>query len=72
MILLPGQRDRSIDWGRDPAEVIIRKIRAADSAPGVLDRLYGKSYFLYGAHHSVLGSGKRISAEVGAGHGPGE
>jgi Formyl transferase, C-terminal domain len=41
---------RAIDWSRDPAEVIIRKICAADSAPGVLDRLYGKSYFLYGAH----------------------
>jgi putative two-component system protein, hydrogenase maturation factor HypX/HoxX len=44
------QRDRVIDWGWDPAEVIIRKIRAADSAPGVLDTLYGRSYFLYGAH----------------------
>jgi putative two-component system hydrogenase maturation factor HypX/HoxX len=44
------QRDRAIDWSRDTAELIIRKIRAADSAPGVLDTLYGKSYFLYGAH----------------------
>jgi putative two-component system protein, hydrogenase maturation factor HypX/HoxX len=47
---LMRQRDRVIDWGRDPAEVILRKIRAADSAPGVQDTLYGKRYFLYGAH----------------------
>ncbi|MGH8509197.1 MAG: hydrogenase maturation protein [Gammaproteobacteria bacterium] len=44
------QPDRSIDWMRDPTEVIARKIRAADSAPGVLDTLFGKAYYLYGAH----------------------
>ena len=30
---------------------IVRKVRAADSAPGVLGSLLGKSCFLYGAHH---------------------
>jgi putative two-component system hydrogenase maturation factor HypX/HoxX len=44
------QADRAIDWKRDSTEVIVRKIRAADSAPGVLDTLFGRSYFLYGAH----------------------
>ena len=44
------QPDRRIDWMRDPTEVIARKIRAADSAPGVLDTLFGKPYYLYGAH----------------------
>src|SRR5262249_35170935 len=29
---------------------IIRKINAADSAPGVLDTLFGSPYYLYGAH----------------------
>jgi putative two-component system hydrogenase maturation factor HypX/HoxX len=44
------QPDRRIDWMRDLTEVIARKIRAADSAPGVLDTLFGKPYYLYGAH----------------------
>ncbi|MGH6796336.1 MAG: hydrogenase maturation protein [Methylocella sp.] len=44
------QRDRAIDWGRDGTEAIVRKICAADSAPGVLDTLFGSTFFLYGAH----------------------
>jgi len=44
------QADRAIDWMRDKTAAIVRKIRAADSAPGVLGALLGKSCFLYGAH----------------------
>jgi putative two-component system hydrogenase maturation factor HypX/HoxX len=44
------QNDRSIDWMRDPTAVIARKIRAADSAPGVRGTIYGRTCFLYGAH----------------------
>jgi putative two-component system hydrogenase maturation factor HypX/HoxX len=44
------QADRAIDWRRDKTTMIVRKIRAADSAPGVLGTLLGKSCFLYGAH----------------------
>jgi putative two-component system protein, hydrogenase maturation factor HypX/HoxX len=44
------QSDRAIDWGRDSTKVIIAKINAADSAPGVLDTLLDKACFLYGAH----------------------
>ena len=44
------QPDRGIDWMRDSTEVIARRIRTADSAPGVLDTLFGKAYYLYGAH----------------------
>jgi putative two-component system protein, hydrogenase maturation factor HypX/HoxX len=44
------QADRAIDWARDTMVGIVRKIRAADSAPGVLGTFFGKSYFLYGAH----------------------
>jgi len=44
------QADRSIDWDRDTAAIIIRKVRAADSAPGVLSKLLGADCFLYGAH----------------------
>jgi len=50
--LLPSMRqgDRAIDWRRDSTYAIVRKISAADSAPGVLDTLHGASCFLYGAH----------------------
>ncbi len=44
------QADRAIDWMRDTTAVILRKIRAADSAPGVLGTIYGRRCFLYGAH----------------------
>jgi putative two-component system hydrogenase maturation factor HypX/HoxX len=47
---LMRQDDRVIDWGREPTDVIVRKINAADSAPGVLDTLFGNPFFLYGAH----------------------
>ena len=45
------QADRAINWTRDSAEAIVRKVRAADSAPGVLGTLLGQSCFLFGAHH---------------------
>jgi putative two-component system protein, hydrogenase maturation factor HypX/HoxX len=44
------QADRAIDWMQDSTALIVRKIRAADSAPGVLGTLLGKTCFLYGAH----------------------
>ena len=44
------QADRAIDWMADDMAAIVRKIRAADSAPGVLSTLFGKSCFLFGAH----------------------
>ena len=44
------QCDRTIDWACDGTALIVRKIRAADSAPGVLDASLGQPYFLYGAH----------------------
>ncbi len=50
--LQPAMRqvDRAIDWSRDDMETIIRKVSAADSAPGVLGELLGLRCFLYGAH----------------------
>jgi putative two-component system protein, hydrogenase maturation factor HypX/HoxX len=44
------QADRAIDWMLDQTAMIVRKVRAADSAPGVLGKVLGKSCFLYGAH----------------------
>ncbi len=44
------QDDRRIDWARDTTATVVRKIRAADSNPGLLDSLFGVDYFLFGAH----------------------
>jgi len=44
------QSERAIDWRQDKTAAIVRKIRAADSAPGVLATLLGKTCYLYGAH----------------------
>ena len=43
------QSDRAIDWSRDSTKEIAAKICAADSTPGVLDTLLGRTCFLYGA-----------------------
>ncbi|MBG0793174.1 hydrogenase maturation protein [Methylocystis sp. H62] len=44
------QSDRAIDWTRETTASIVRKVRAADSAPGVLSTLLGVDCFLYGVH----------------------
>ena len=58
------QADRAVDWMRDSTAAILRKVRAADSAPGVLGSLLGTSCFLYGAHHEdrIKGPPGRILA----------
>jgi putative two-component system hydrogenase maturation factor HypX/HoxX len=42
---------RAIDWTRHNTMAIVRRVRAADSAPGVLGALLGRSCLLYGAQH---------------------
>ncbi len=51
-ILRPAmkQKDRRIEWRKDSAAAIVRKVNAADSYPGVLAKLAGKTVDLYGAH----------------------
>ncbi|HTR58060.1 MAG TPA: hydrogenase maturation protein [Casimicrobiaceae bacterium] len=44
------QTDRSIDWQHDDTVTVLRKIRAADGAPGVLDDIRGVPCYLYDAH----------------------
>jgi putative two-component system hydrogenase maturation factor HypX/HoxX len=44
------QNDRAIDWAADRTETVLRKIRSADGAPGVRDRLFGRPVRLYDAH----------------------
>lgn len=43
------QEDRKINWQEDSSEVIIRKINASDSSPGVEEILLGKQCYLYNA-----------------------
>jgi putative two-component system hydrogenase maturation factor HypX/HoxX len=44
------QADRAIDWQRDDTVTVLRKLRAADSSPGVLDRIGERPWYLFGPH----------------------
>ncbi|MBD0694842.1 enoyl-CoA hydratase-related protein [Streptomyces sp. CBMA123] len=44
------QEERRIDWTGDPTEEVLRRLRAADSQPGVLDELCGAEWYLHGGH----------------------
>jgi putative two-component system protein, hydrogenase maturation factor HypX/HoxX len=44
------QKDRAIDWAKDTRTAIVRKINSADSSPGILDRINGEEFYLFGAH----------------------
>ncbi len=43
------QEARRIDWQRDDTATVLRKVAAADGAPGVLDALFGAPCYLYDA-----------------------
>jgi len=45
-----AQEFRRIDWAADDTATVLRKLRSADSQPGVLDELYGQEYFLHGGY----------------------
>ena len=47
---LMRQPDRAIDWSADGTTSIMRKIRAAEGHPGVLDVLDGVEFHLFGVH----------------------
>ncbi|MBW8793300.1 MAG: hydrogenase maturation protein [Streptomyces sp.] len=44
------QERRRIDWAADDTATVLRKLRGADSQPGVLDELRGREVFLHGGH----------------------
>ncbi|ELS50907.1 hydrogenase maturation protein [Streptomyces viridochromogenes] len=44
------QERRRIDWEVDDTETVLRRLRGADSQPGVLDELLGREMFLHGGH----------------------
>lgn len=52
------QSDRSIDWQHDNTRTILRKIHAADGFPGVLDTLFGETYYLFDACYEESLRGK--------------
>ena len=51
---LMQQVERRIDWQRDDTQTVLRKIRAADGTPGVLDQLFGTPCHLFDAHPEAL------------------
>ena len=51
---LMQQADRRIDWQRDDTQTVLRKIRAADGTPGVLDQLFDTPCHLFDAHPELL------------------
>jgi putative two-component system hydrogenase maturation factor HypX/HoxX len=65
---LMTQDDRAFDW-TDPTEEIIRRIRAADGAPGVRTEVGGMPVFAYDAHpglHRGARPGQLITRRQGA------
>jgi putative two-component system protein, hydrogenase maturation factor HypX/HoxX len=44
------QADRAIDWRSDSTSAVVRKIRAAEGHPGVLDTIAGAEFFLFNVH----------------------
>lgn len=46
---LMSQSDRRIDWRKDNADMVIRKLNASDGSPGVADLIDGHIYHLYDA-----------------------
>ena len=47
---LMSQEVRAIDWRVDRTERVLRKIRAGDGHPGVLDAIDGEHFHLFGAY----------------------
>jgi putative two-component system hydrogenase maturation factor HypX/HoxX len=45
-----GQDVRAIDWRSDGTDTVVRKIRAAEGHPGVLDRIEDTEFHLFGVH----------------------
>ncbi|MEU9040645.1 MULTISPECIES: enoyl-CoA hydratase-related protein [unclassified Kitasatospora] len=63
------QAERRIDWAADPTATVLRKLRAADSQPGVLDTLGDDEWYLHGGHPEPLlrgRTGELIATRAGA------
>ncbi|MEG3627660.1 hydrogenase maturation protein [Streptomyces poriticola] len=63
------RRTRRIAWAEDPTATVLRKLRAADSQPGVPDELLGAEWFLHGGRpeHRLRGRpGELLATRAGA------
>ena len=65
---LMRQTERRIDWQRDDTQTVLRKIRAADGTPGVLDELFGAPCHLFDAHPEVLAQRETPGRVIGRRH----
>jgi putative two-component system hydrogenase maturation factor HypX/HoxX len=59
------QAERAIDWTADDTDTVLRKIRAAEGHPGVLDDIGGERFHLFGGHRETTLRGRpgRILAQ---------
>ena len=57
---LMTQDVRAIDWGGDRTDAVVRKLRAAEGHPGVLDRIGAIDFHLFGVHRE-----RQLSGEPG-------
>ena len=68
--LPPMRQDvRAIDWTVDGSDAVVRRIRAGDGHPGVLDEIGGVGFHLFGAHHEHAlrgGPGEIVARRTGA------
>ena len=62
------QAARRIDWAHDSTQAVLRKIRAADGAPGVLDGLFGAPCHLFDAHAQELAHDHEGGRVIGRRH----
>ncbi len=59
------QADRAIDWTREDTKSVLRKLRAADGSPGLLDSLFGRSAHLFDAHRASDDDLRRVAPGAG-------
>ena len=52
------QPERAIDWASDATATVIRKIRAAEGHPGVLDTVGNTQFHLFGVHREQVLRGR--------------
>ena len=55
---LMSQSVRTIDWRRDSTDAVIRRIRAGEGHPGVLDAIHGCEFHVFGAHRERILHGR--------------
>jgi putative two-component system hydrogenase maturation factor HypX/HoxX len=58
----PTQAQRRIEWAEDDAATVLRKLRAADSSPGVADALFGQPVHLFDGHAASAADRRRAPA----------